>query len=85
VNSTGGFCLACRKPFDEVHPLDFTNDWKCSDINAGRSQFYPPDFPLCMKDHTWREHVQESYERRGQVWINLHVRVETMADDRVPS
>ena len=69
------YCLACREPFDKVHPLDFTNDWTCAEMHRNDYDFYPPGYPICRENHTWREHVQESYQRRGQSWCNRHIRV----------
>lgn len=58
-------CAACKKPFDEVHPLDFMNDLLvCADFNRDSH-----DPRACRKNHTWREHVTESW--RGK-WINPH-------------
>jgi hypothetical protein len=70
------YCNACKRPFDEVHLFDFMNDYTCREMHDERSvQTYPNGYRPCMKDHTWREHVQESYSRRGQVWFNPHYRV----------
>lgn len=85
----GGFCLACHKPFDEVHPMDFMNDWTCremcSDVPVAPRYALGELYPIssyqglsyrpCRRDHTWREHVQQSYTDRGQIWINPHIRV----------
>lgn len=85
----GGFCRACRKPFDEVHPLDFMNDFLCSEVTSDVevapkfsigetrpiSSYQGLAFRPCRMQHTWREHVQESYRRAGQVWFNPHIRV----------
>ena len=88
----GAYCHACRKPFDEVHPLDFMNDWTCREMNSDvpvapnyaigelhpissyRGLAYRP----CKQDHTWREHVQLSYRRTGQIWFNPHYRVKQL-------
>ena len=83
------YCLACQKPFDEVHPFDFMNDWKCSDMNSdfnvapdyARGELFPISsyqglaYRPCKQDHTWREHVQQSYRNRGMYWWNRHIRV----------
>lgn len=80
-------CNACRLPFDEVHPLDFMNDWTCAEMNSDfevapnfgigelrpMSSYYGLGFRPCKLRHTWREHVAASYE--GQ-WFNLHFPVE---------
>lgn len=86
---TGELCNACRKPFDEVHPLDFMNDWICADVNSDfeiapnfavgelrpMSSYYGLNYRPCRQNHTWREHVQQSYRNRGQSWFNPHYRV----------
>jgi hypothetical protein len=69
-------CAACKKPFDEVHPLDHMNDLiTCYDLNWQRvvdGQF-PVAYVVCVKRHTWREHCEESF--KGE-WINPHFPIE---------
>ena len=58
-------CNSCKLPFDEVHSLDFMNDLiRCSEFHR-----QPGDPPTCNKNHTWREHVAESY---NGLWFNPH-------------
>lgn len=77
-------CNACQKPFEEVHPFDFMNDWTCYEMNKD----YPKDPAgvldrrVCRMNHTWREHVQASYARTGQIWINPHYRVADRSTDK---
>jgi hypothetical protein len=83
-------CNYCRVPFDEVHPLDFMNDWTCQEMHsdysvapryglgelAPMSAYYGLGFRPCKQPHTWREHVQQSYRNRGQFWFNQHFPIE---------
>jgi|HubBroStandDraft_5_1064220.scaffolds.fasta_scaffold219055_2 hypothetical protein len=79
-------CYACQKPFDEVHPLDFLNDMlNCREMNERirplldtnrRGSFIHPayaDRTLCRQDHTWRQHVAESWHG---TWFNPHFPIE---------